>query len=78
MMELEKCQMEMRGIEPHASRMLSERSTIWATSPIGFYSYDILSYSMGSVPSQLELGNMLGGVRFGFVSNLNALRILQL
>ena len=25
--------MEMRGIEPRASRMQSERSTIWATSP---------------------------------------------
>ena len=26
--------MEMRGIDPRTSRMLSERSTIWATSPI--------------------------------------------
>ena len=26
--------MEMRGIEPRASRMQSERSTIWATSPL--------------------------------------------
>ena len=25
--------MEMRGIEPRTSRMQSERSTIWATSP---------------------------------------------
>jgi hypothetical protein len=25
--------LEMRGIDPRASRMLSERSTIWATSP---------------------------------------------
>ena len=25
--------MEMQGIDPHTSRMLSERSTIWATSP---------------------------------------------
>ena len=25
--------MEMRGIDPRTSRMLSERSTIWATSP---------------------------------------------
>ena len=25
--------METRGIEPRASRMRSERSTIWATSP---------------------------------------------
>jgi len=33
---------------------------------------------MGSAPSQLELGNMLGGVGFGFVSNLNVPRIPQL
>ena len=26
--------MEMRGIDPRASHMLSERSTIWATPPI--------------------------------------------
>ncbi len=26
--------MEMQGIDPRTSRMLSERSTIWATSPI--------------------------------------------
>ena len=26
-------EMEMRGIDPRTSRMLSERSTIWATSP---------------------------------------------
>lgn len=25
--------MEIQGIDPHTSRMLSERSTIWATSP---------------------------------------------
>ena len=25
--------LEMRGIDPRTSRMLSERSTIWATSP---------------------------------------------
>ena len=25
--------MEMRGIEPRTSRMQSERSTVWATSP---------------------------------------------
>ena len=26
-------EVEMRGIDPRTSRMLSERSTIWATSP---------------------------------------------
>ena len=26
--------MEMRGIDPRTSRMLNERSTIWATSPM--------------------------------------------
>ena len=29
--------MEMRGIEPRASRMQSERSTIWATSPFAYF-----------------------------------------
>ena len=48
----------MRGIEPRASRMQSERSTIWATSPFGFYNYDMVSYWIGSSPSQLELGSM--------------------
>ena len=77
MMELEKCRMEMQGIEPHASRMLSEHSTIWGTSLIGFCSYDIVSYCMGSMPSKLELHNMLGRVRFGFgfMLNLNKRRI---
>ena len=28
-----KKEVEMRGIDPRTSRMLSERSTIWATSP---------------------------------------------
>lgn len=31
--EENKKRLEMRGIEPRASRMQSERSTIWATSP---------------------------------------------
>ena len=30
----------MRGIEPRASRMQSERSTIWATSPYWFSYYN--------------------------------------
>ena len=30
-------QMEMRGIEPRASRMQSERSTMWATSPFAYF-----------------------------------------
>ena len=70
----------MKGAEPRASRMLSERTTIWATSPIGFCSYDILPYCVGSVPSQLEPGNMLGqvGFGFGFVSNINTLKFPQL
>ena len=38
--------MEMRGIDPRTSRMLSERSTIWATSP-GHYSC--------SAPKSLEM-----------------------
>ncbi len=32
-----KTELEMRGIEPRASRMQSERSTIWATSPLELY-----------------------------------------
>ena len=35
-------QMEMRGIEPRASRMQSERSTIWAASP--FAAYFVVKY----------------------------------
>ena len=31
--------MEMRGIDPRTSRMLSERSTIWATSPFLYLYY---------------------------------------
>jgi hypothetical protein len=31
--------MEMRGIDPRTSRMLSERSTIWATSPDGRFKF---------------------------------------
>jgi hypothetical protein len=31
--------MEMRGIDPRTSRMLSERSTIWATSPAGRFKF---------------------------------------
>ncbi len=27
-------EMEVRGIDPRTSRMLSERSTIWATPPV--------------------------------------------
>ena len=32
----DKKKVEMRGNDPRASRMLSERSTIWATSPDEF------------------------------------------
>ena len=30
-----KIQLELRGIDPRTSHMLSERSTIWATAPDG-------------------------------------------
>lgn len=33
MKNLKKCYMEAPGIDPGTSRMLSERSTIWATPP---------------------------------------------
>ena len=78
MMELEKCRMEMQGIEPRASRTLSRHCTNWVASPIGVCSYDIVSYCIGSAPLQLELGNMLGRGGFGFLSNLNELRIPRL
>jgi hypothetical protein len=33
MEDLKNMILEMRGIDPRASRMLSEHSTIWTTSP---------------------------------------------
>ena len=36
--------MEMRGIDPRTSRMLSERSTIWATSPC--YQNSLLTFKI--------------------------------
>ena len=39
--------LENRGIDPRTSRMLSERSTIWASSPD-----DIPGRKMGYIPPQ--------------------------
>ena len=47
--KLKKKKMEMRGIDPRTSRMLSERSTIWATSPSCPTSWDIHSSIKHSV-----------------------------
>ena len=42
MRKLKKTELEMRGIDPRTSRMLSERSTIWATSPDLHLWYELL------------------------------------
>ena len=47
--------LEMRGIDPRTSRMLSARSTIWATSPW----FNVVEEAFDSVGKQ-EIINFLG------------------
>ena len=44
--------MEAPGIDPGTSRMLSERSTIWATPPLCLVCTDLLKLSLDLPPSQ--------------------------
>ena len=37
--------MELQGIDPRTSHMLSERSTIWATAPYSVFSWTELNKS---------------------------------
>ena len=47
--------LEMRGIDPRTSRMLSERSTIWATSP-WFLTIEEAFVSVGKQEVKIFLG----------------------
>ena len=38
-------QLEMRGIDPRASHMLSERSTTWATPPVSIIVFTLKLYA---------------------------------
>ena len=44
--------MEAPGIDPGTSRMLSERSTIWATPPLLLWSTDLRKLSLELPPPQ--------------------------
>ena len=57
--------LEMRGIDPRTSRMLSERSTIWATSPLKWGANAISNLS--SVNAIVERSSFAYRSRNGFV-----------
>ena len=52
---------EVRGIDPRTSRMLSERSTIWATPPDINFALEVSTQesNLGRKPPEQELGSAL-------------------
>ena len=58
--------LEMRGIDLRTSRMLSERSTIWATSPLRKRGANAIS-NLSSVNAIVERSSFAYGSKDGFV-----------
>ena len=56
-----KKELEAPGIDPGTSRMLSERSTIWATPPLLNFSGFLLNSNCFKVTSFLVLNHVLQG-----------------
>ena len=58
--------LEMRGIDPRTSRMLSEHSTIWATSPLRKRGANAIS-NLSSVKARVERSSFAYRSENGFV-----------